>query len=139
MPRPTSSPTPSTIILRGLPTTKGVPWKCIATMMQEDKSCPGCHYNHPEYTPQLKFHQEVVCPALSKHGYLFRKYVKASAKVVDNFNTKFPKITDKSRTSKPLAKRLSDDLASEHVAARWVHYPSISNPPTRLQRTTSSN
>ena len=136
-PHPPQPPAQSSTV--AYPPLGGVPWKCIDAMMQEDKSCPGCHYNHPEYTPQLKFHQEVVCPALSKHGYLFRKYVKASAKVVDNFNTKFPKITDKSRTSKPLAKRLSDDLASEHVAARWVHYPSISNPPTRLQRTTSSN
>ena len=91
-PHPPQPPAQSSTV--AYPPLGGVPWKCIDAMMQEDKSCPGCHYNHPEYTPQLKFHQEVVCPALSKHGYLFRKYVKASAKVVDKFDTNFPKIPD---------------------------------------------
>ena len=129
MPRPTSYPTPSTNIHGGLPTNKGVLCNCIATMMREDKSCPGCHYNHPEYSPQLKVHQEVVCPALAKHGYLCRKDVTASANFVYQFNTKFPKIPDQSCTNKPVAKIVSDDKASDHISARRVHSLSIPIPP----------
>ena len=111
------------------PPPRGLPWKCIAAIMQEDKSYPGCRYNHPEDSPQLKFHQEVGCPALAKHGYLFWKDVMASAKFVDQFNTKFPKIPNQYRTSKPVAKRVSDDQASDHVLAKRFHPPLISNPP----------
>ena len=39
------------------PPTRGVPWKCIAAMMREDKSFPGCHFNHPIDFPKLKSHQ----------------------------------------------------------------------------------
>ena len=63
-------------------------------MMREDKSCPGFHFNHPNDSTKLKFHQEVGCPALAKHGYIFRKDVTDSAKVVDWFNTKLPRMTD---------------------------------------------
>ena len=52
------------------PPSRGIPWNCIASMIREDKSCPGCHFNHPKDSPKLKFHQEVGCPALSKQGYL---------------------------------------------------------------------
>ena len=52
------------------PPTRGAPWKCIAVMMREEKSCPGCHFNHPDDSPKLKFHQEVGCLALAKHGYI---------------------------------------------------------------------
>ena len=69
----------------------------------------------------------MVCPALVKHGYLCQKYVMASEKVVDKFNNKFPKMTDQSQTSKPVAKRVSDELFSNQVSARRVHSPSISN------------
>ena len=37
--------------------TRRVPCNFIAAMMQEDKSCPGCHFNHPDNSPRLKFHQ----------------------------------------------------------------------------------
>ena len=50
------------------PPTRGVPWKCITAMMREDKSSPGSHFNHPKDYPKLKFHQEVGCSALAKHG-----------------------------------------------------------------------
>ena len=71
---------------------------------------------------RLKLHQEVGCPALAKHGYICQKDVTESEKVVDKFNNKFPNITDQSRTSKPLEKRVSEDLASDHVYDRRVHY-----------------
>ena len=102
---------------------------CITEMMWEDKYCPGCHYNHPKDFPRLKFHQELGCLELAKHGYLCWKDVTESSKVVDKFNTKLPKIPDQSRTSKPVAKRVSDNQASNHVSAIRVHSPSISNPP----------
>ena len=57
------------------PLSRGVPWKCIAMIIRDNKSCPGCHLNQPEDPPKLKFHQKVGFPALAKHGYLCRKYV----------------------------------------------------------------
>ena len=30
------------------PPSRGLPWKCIASMIREDNSCLGCHFNHPE-------------------------------------------------------------------------------------------
>ena len=51
----------------------------------------------------------------------------ASAKIIDKFNKKIPKMTDQSQTSKPVAKREYDDFSSEQVYARQVHSPSISN------------
>ena len=51
------------------PPSRRVPRKCIATMIREDKSCPGCHFNHPNDSPRLKFHHEVGCLALAKYGY----------------------------------------------------------------------
>ena len=29
------------------PPSRGVPWNCIALIIREDKSCPGCHFNQP--------------------------------------------------------------------------------------------
>ena len=60
------------------PPPMGVPWKCIVAMMRDDKSCPGCNSNKLNDPPRLKFHQEVVFPALFNHGYIFRKDVMAS-------------------------------------------------------------
>ena len=94
------------IIQSNIPTRKGVTWKCIAAMIQEYKSCPGCHFNHPDDPPKLKFHPDVGCLALDKHGYIYRKDVTASAKVVDWFNTKFPKMTDQAPSNKPVSKRI---------------------------------
>ena len=96
-------------------------------MIREDKSCPGCHFNHPEDPLKLKFHQEVGCPALAKHGDLCRKDVTVSAKIVDNFNTDFPRNTDPDKVLKPAAKRVSDDSSSDQISAIHVHSPSISN------------
>ena len=76
--QPPQPPTQSPTVV--YPPARGVPWKCIATMMREDKSCPGCHFNYPEDSQQLKFHQEVGCLAIVKHGYIFRKDVTASEK-----------------------------------------------------------
>ena len=39
------------------PPSRGVPWKFIVSMIREDKSCLGCHFNHPKDSPKLKFHQ----------------------------------------------------------------------------------
>ena len=111
------------------PPPRWVPWKCIAAMMCEDKSYLGCHYNNPKDSPRFKFHKDVGCLALAKHGYLFWKYVTASENFFELFNTKFSKIPDQSRTSKPVADRVSYDKASDHVSTRQVHYPLILSPP----------
>ena len=95
--------------------------------MWEDKSCPGCHFNHPEDPPRLKLHQDVGCPALAKHGYICGKDVTASSKVLDKFSKKYPKITDQSHTSNPVEKIVCNDLASDQFSARRVHSPSILN------------
>ena len=94
-------------------------------MMCNDKSCPGFHFNKPDDSPRIKFHQEVGFPALSKNGYIFWKDVIALATTIDQFNKKFPSMTDQSCPSKPVAKRVSEDTASDHVSARRVHSPSI--------------
>ena len=67
-PRPTQPPEQSSAVAYPLP--RGVPWKCIAAMIREYKSCPGCHYKHPEDSQRLKFHQELGYPELAKHGHL---------------------------------------------------------------------
>ena len=95
-----------------------VPWKCTAAMMSKDKSCPGFHFNKPNDPPRLKFHQGVGCLALAKHGYICWKYVTASATIVHQFNKKLPRMNKKYRTSKTLAKRVSEDTASDHVSSR---------------------
>ena len=103
MPRPTDTPTPNAIIQYQIPTSKG------------------CHFNHPKESSKLKFFQEVGCPALSKHAYICWKDVTALAKVVDRFNTKFPRITDHTQENKPVAKRISDESSSNQVSSRRVH------------------
>ena len=67
-PRPTKPQTPTSAV--DYPPPRGVPWKCIAAMVCNDKSCPGCHFNKLDDYPILKFHQEVGCPALYMHGYI---------------------------------------------------------------------
>ena len=94
-------------------------------MIHDDNSCPGFHFNKPDDSLRLKFHQEVGCPALSKHGYICRKDVTASATIVDQFNKKPPRMTDKSCPSKTGAKQASDDTASDNISARRVHSLSI--------------
>ena len=123
--QPPQTPTQSSAM--AYPTARGVPWKCISAMMWEDKSCTGLHFNHPNNSPRIKFHQDVGCLALAKHGYICRKDVTASAKLVDRFNNKFPKMTDQARKSILVAKRVSDESSSDQVSARRVHSPSISN------------
>ena len=120
-PKPPQPPTQSSAV--AYPPAMGVPCKCIATMMREDKSYRGCHFNHP--IPRLKFHQDVECPALAKHGYICQKDVTASSKVVDIFNNKLPKMTEQSRTSNPVSKRVSDNSSSDQVSARRFHSPSV--------------
>ena len=124
------------------PPTRGLPCKYIAAMMQEDKSCLGFHFNHPDHSPKLKFHQEVRCPALAKHGYIYWKDVTSLAEIVDRFNTKFPRMTDQAQVNKPVAKRISDDFSSNHISSIHVHSPSISNttidstvPPAHISNT----
>ena len=96
-------------------------------MMRKDKSCPGCHFNHPDDSPKIKFHQEVGCPALAKHGYIYRKDVTALAKIMDQFNTKITLMTDQARVNKPFAKRVLDDSSYDQISDRHVHSSSISN------------
>ena len=124
-PQPPQPPTQSSAI--AYPPARGVPWKCITAMMWEETICPERHFNHLDDSPRLKFYQEVGCPVLAKHGYICRKYVTASAKVVDRFNNKFPRITDQAQISRPVTKRVSDDSSSNQVSARRIHSPSISN------------
>ena len=110
-------------------------------MMREDKYCPVCPFNHPQYSPQLKFNQYVVCLTLANHGYICRKDITASGTIVDQFNTKLSKMNDQSCTRKLVAKRVSDDKASAHVSARRVHPPSITRPPldSSVPPTTTEN
>ena len=96
-------------------------------MIQEEKSCPGCHFNHPDDSPNLKFHQNVGCSALARNFYIYRKDITASAKIVYGFNTKFPRMTYQSQSNKPVSKPISDDSSSDQVSSRRVHYPFISN------------
>ena len=84
-------------------------------------------FQSPKYSPNLKFHQEVGCLTFSKHENLCRKDVTTSSKIVEKFNTKFPRNTDPDKVIKPAAKRVSDDSSSDHILSRHVHYPSISN------------
>ena len=86
-PCPSQPPMPASSI--DYPPPRGVPWKCITAMMRDEKSCPGCHFNKMDDSPRLKFHQEVRWPSLAKHGYMLRKYVTASATVVDQFNKNY--------------------------------------------------
>ena len=51
LPTPCPTQTPAHKPAEAYPPPRGVPWKCITAMMREDKSCPGCHYNHPEDSP----------------------------------------------------------------------------------------
>ena len=97
------------------------------SMILEDKSFPGCHLNHPDDSPKFKFYQEVGCPELAKHVYLFHQDVTVSAKIVDKFNTKFPPNTYPAKVLNPAAKRVSDNSSSDQILSRRVHSPSISN------------
>ena len=84
-------------------------------------------FRSPQRLPEVKSHQEVGCPALAKHGYIFRKDVTTSAKIMDKFNTKFSCNIDQARVNKHATKRLSDYSLSDEISARHVHPPSISN------------
>ena len=61
--QPPQPPTQSSAV--AYPPARGLPWNCISEIMWEYKSCPGCHFNHPEDSPRIKFHQEVGCLALA--------------------------------------------------------------------------
>ena len=118
-PQPPQPQTQSSAV--AYPPARGVPCKCIVAMIWEDKSCPGCHFNPTDDSPRLKFYQDVGCPALPKNGYICQKDATASAKVVDRFNNKFPKMIDQAQTSKIVAKQLSDGSYSDQVYAIRVH------------------
>ena len=87
----------------------------------------GVSFQSPKDSPKLKLHQEVGCPALAKHGYLYHKDVTVSAKIMDKFNTKFTCNTDPAKFLKPAAKTISDDSSSDQILAGHFHLPSISN------------
>ena len=75
-PHPPQPPAQSSSV--AYPPAREVPWKCIATMIQEENSCPGCHFNHPDDSPRLKFNQYVGFLALAKHGYMYHKDITES-------------------------------------------------------------
>ena len=103
---PTSSQTSHNSFLPDrIPTTKGVPWKRISTMIRHDKLCLGCNFNNPDDSPCLKFHQEVGCPVLDKNGYVFKKDVTEAATILDNFNKKFPMAPDQPRPNQGTGER----------------------------------
>ena len=91
--------------------------------MEEDKYFPGCHFNKPNDYLRLNLHQEVGWAALAKHGYICRKDITESATIVDEFNTKFPRMNDQSCTRKPVENRVSEDEDSNHIFDRRVHPP----------------
>ena len=97
LPQPRPSQPTMTMSPMDYPPRRGVPWKCIASMVFSDTSCSGCHFNKPDESPRLKLHQEVGCPDLANHGYIFRKEFTAPVTIVNKFNNKFPRMTDQSR------------------------------------------
>ena len=95
-------------------------------MIREENYCLRCNFNHPNNFPRIKFRQDAGCPLLAKYGYIFRKDVTASEKVVDLFNKQFTKMTYQDWENKPVAKRIYDSSSSYQVSAIQVHSPSIS-------------
>ena len=71
-PRLRPSQPPKVASPKDYPTPMGVPWKFITEMVHSNTSCMGFHFNKPNDSTCLKFHQEVVCTDLEKHGYIFR-------------------------------------------------------------------
>ena len=61
-PQPCPSPSITPSPTMDYPPPRGVPWKCIATMVLHDKSCPGCHFNKPDDSPHLKLIIELKEP-----------------------------------------------------------------------------
>ena len=57
--RPTPHPTqpPAQTSAVDYPPPRGVPWKCITAMMRDENSCPVFHFNKPDDSPRLNFHQ----------------------------------------------------------------------------------
>ena len=126
------------------PPPRGVPWNRITAMVRSDTSCPGCHFNKPDDPPRLKFHQEVGCPALEKHGHICRKDVTALATIVKKSNKKPPRTPYQPRQTE--ARRASEETGSETASASQVHSPSIPTtesppqpPPSLINFTASSS
>ena len=55
-------------------------------MVRSNTSFLVYQFNKPDDLPLLKLNQEVVCPALENHGYIFQKKVTALEKIVNKFN-----------------------------------------------------
>ena len=99
---------------------------------------------NPMTPPRLKFHQEVGCPALEKHGHICRKDVTALATIVKKSNKKPPRTPYQPRQTE--ARRASEETGSETASARQVHSPSIPTtesppqpPPSLINFTASSS
>ena len=92
------------------PPSRGVPWKYTAEKISTDRSCPRCHFNKPNESLRLKFHQEVGYPALSKHGCVCKNNVMEVSKIVDQFNSQFsnPDPNGTRRQAPVMPKRISD-------------------------------
>ena len=56
-PRPTQPPEQPSAV--DYPPPRGLPWKCITSMIRNNKSFPGCYFKKPDDSPRIKFHQEV--------------------------------------------------------------------------------
>ena len=97
-------------------------------MICTDRSCPGCHFNKPNKSPRLKFHQEVGCPAITKHGYVCKKDVTEAAMIVERFNSHFPKPQPHGTRITGACRATEDAGPEDTTSAIQVHYPSI--PPT---------
>ena len=102
--------------------------------MRNENSCPGFYFNKTDDYPRLKFHQEVGCPVLEDHGYIFWKDVKALATIVDQFNKKSPRTICQPCTTRTGARQASEEMVSETDSARRVQYLYISSTelPTSL-------
>ena len=106
-PTTTSQPANNKTSPTDYPPPRGVLWKRISAMVRSDTSCLVCHFNKPNEFLRLKFHQEFGCSALEKHGYIFQKYVTASATIFDKFNKKIPRMPD--QPLQPGARKASED------------------------------
>ena len=101
-------------------------------MIHTDHSWPVCLLNNPDELPRLKFHQEVGCPALAKHVYVYRKYVAAAAIIVDIFNSKLPK--NQTRGNSATGTHQATDYTGTEDAAstQQVHSPPTPSTPSLL-------
>ena len=109
------------------PPARGVPKKYTPEIILTDCSCPGFHFNKPNESPRLKFHQEVGWPALENHGYVCEKDLTEVATIIYQFNSRFPKDQPRGTRSTGSCHATEDSGSEDTTSTKWVHSPSM--PP----------